>query len=89
VCGGVLQAPDHPVLGFAVIGYSRFSSRTVRDIMNNAGCLVRWIVEDDAALVECAHHDIKEYMLEDVQVVPSTRYTPPPHTPYQTTHADT
>jgi hypothetical protein len=38
------------------------------------GCLVRWIVEDDADRSAAATKDIAELKLEDVRVVASSRY---------------
>ena len=38
------------------------------------GCLVRWIVEDDADRSAAAKQDIAELQLEDVRVVASSRY---------------
>lgn len=68
------EAPDHPVLGVALVGYTNLSKRSVMDIYNNHGCLVRWIVEDDAHLVASAKEDIVKLGLEDVQVVGYNRY---------------
>lgn len=45
------------------------------NVYNNDGCLVRWIVEDDAERVAAAKKDIDELGLEDVRVVPSARYS--------------
>ena len=44
VCGGGggTEAPDHPVLGVAVVGYAS-AKRSVMNVYNNDGCLVRWI----------------------------------------------
>mmetsp|Transcript_39098 Transcript_39098/g.63014 ORF Transcript_39098/g.63014 Transcript_39098/m.63014 type:complete len:428 (+) Transcript_39098:99-1382(+) len=69
------EAPDHPVLGVAVVGYSRFSKVSVMNIYNNHGCLVRWIVEDDPELVASAKADIAKLSLEDVKVVGTDRYS--------------
>ena len=38
------------------------------------GCLVRWIVEDDADRSAAATKDIADLQLEDVRVVASSRY---------------
>ena len=68
------EAPDHPVLGVAVVGYSGVQKRAVVDVYNNDGCLVRWIVEDDPTLVQAAKDDVRKLGLEDVQGVPTSRY---------------
>jgi len=57
-----------------VVGYSGVQKRAVLDVYNNDGCLVRWIVEDDAALVQAAKDDVRKLGLQDVQVVPTSRY---------------
>jgi hypothetical protein len=69
------EAPDHPVLGVAVVGYrsGSFSEKSVKDIVKNNGCLVRWIVEDDAEQVKNARADIAKLEMEGVQVVSTDR----------------
>ena len=70
------EAPESPVLGVAVVGYSAgsFGKKTMMDIYNNHGCFVRWIVEDDPTQVKTAKADIAKLSMEGVQVVSTDRF---------------
>mmetsp|Transcript_49600 Transcript_49600/g.101269 ORF Transcript_49600/g.101269 Transcript_49600/m.101269 type:complete len:393 (+) Transcript_49600:198-1376(+) len=67
------QAPDHPMAGIVVVGYSVSGRRNVRNIYDNPACMVRYIVEDEPERVALAEQDIKELGIENLQIVPYSK----------------
>eukprot|EP00287_Rhodomonas_sp_CCMP768_P020173 CAMPEP_0202821412 /NCGR_PEP_ID=MMETSP1389-20130828/10355_1 /ASSEMBLY_ACC=CAM_ASM_000865 /TAXON_ID=302021 /ORGANISM="Rhodomonas sp., Strain CCMP768" /LENGTH=396 /DNA_ID=CAMNT_0049494171 /DNA_START=1 /DNA_END=1191 /DNA_ORIENTATION=+ len=64
------ETKNAPQAGIVLVGYSTNGRRNLKNIYNNQGCNVRYIVEDEPELVEHAKQDIQELEIEDCVIVP-------------------